>query len=127
MMKYFLTLNLLALCLRSLSVSAETPKLIVTIVVDQLRYDYLERFRDQFTTNGFRLLMDRGAFMTSARYDYVPTVTAPGHSTYLSGTPPSVHGIIGNEWFDRQQRTNIVAVDDPAYVGVGSLSTNIHI
>jgi predicted AlkP superfamily pyrophosphatase or phosphodiesterase len=127
MIKFLLMFNLLGLGLHCQPLVADTPKLIVAIAVDQLRYDYLERFEDQFTTNGFRLLMDHGAFMTSARYDYVPTVTAPGHATYLSGTPPSVHGIIGNEWFDRQKRTKVVAVDDADYEGVGTVSTNVHI
>lgn len=126
-MKYVLLFHLFVLLLHCPSLCAENPKLLVAVVVDQLRYDYLERFEDQFTTNGFRLLMDQGAFMTAAHFSYVPTVTAPGHATYLSGAPPSVHGIIGNEWFDRQKRKSVVAVDDADYVGVGSVSTNVHI
>jgi len=117
----------LALCLTAARVPAATPKLIVTIVVDQMRYDYLERFYDQFSRRGFRLLMDHGAFMTAAEYDYIPTVTAPGHASYLSGAPPSVHGIIGNDWFDRQKRKAMSAVYDPASVGVGTTSTNVHV
>ena len=73
------------------------PKLIVAILIDQMRYDYLERFHDQFSTNGFRLLADRGVFLTFAHYNYVPTVTGPGHASFLSGSTPMVHGIIANE------------------------------
>lgn len=65
--------------------------------------------------------------MTSAAYDYCPTITAPGHASNLSGTPPSIHGIIGNDWFDRQKRRSIGAVSDSAYQGVGTTSTNIHV
>lgn len=106
---------------------ADPPKLIVAIVVDQMRYDYLERFEDQFVRDGFRLLMDRGAYMTSAHYNYYPTVTAPGHASYLSGTTPAMHGIVGNDWFDRRQKKIISSVDDPAFEGVGTVSTNVHI
>ncbi|MBI1177790.1 alkaline phosphatase family protein [bacterium] len=113
--------------LAALQIHAAMPKLVVTIIVDQMRYDYLERFHDQFSHGGFRFLMDHGAFMTSAHYNYCPTVTAPGHASYLSGTPPAVHGIIGNDWFDRQKKKTIAAVYDPACEGVGTTSTNIHV
>ena len=110
-------------CLLTVPVKAETPKLIVAILVDQLRYDYLERFEEQFTTNGFRLFTEQGVFMTFARYDYFPTVTAPGHATFLSGSTPSAHGIIGNEWFDRQKRRVVYCVEDPSVNGVGTTVT----
>src|SRR4051794_3816923 len=98
--------RLFSLLLAALSLGQTTPfatdlpKLVVTIIVDQMRYDYLERAPDKFTNEGFRLLTDRGAFMTFARYNYFPTITGPGHASYLSGSPPAVHGIIGNDWFD---------------------------
>jgi predicted AlkP superfamily pyrophosphatase or phosphodiesterase len=100
--------------------AAEPPKLVVAIVVDQLRYDYLERFNDQFGKGGFRLLMEEGAFLTSAHYNYAPTVTGPGHATILSGAPPSVHGIIGNDWFDKRTGKNLNCVADPDVEGVGA-------
>src|SRR3954469_9350756 len=75
------------------------PKLVVAILVDQMRYDYLERFHDQYGAGGFRMLTDHGAFMTFARYDYIPTITAPGHASFFSGAPPAAHGIIANDWF----------------------------
>jgi len=76
------------------------PKLVVTIVVDQFRYDYLTRFRSEFH-GGIARLLDQGAVFVDARYRQYPTVTAVGHSTLLSGATPSVSGIISNEWFDR--------------------------
>lgn len=110
-----------ALALLSFSaVAAAPPKLIVAIVVDQLRYDYLERFGEHFTTNGFRLFMDQGVTMLSAHYDYVPTVTGPGHATIFSGAPPMMHGIIGNDWFDRKTGKDINCVEDQAVDGVGA-------
>ena len=96
------------------------PKLIVAILVDQLRYDYLERFNSQFTSNGFRLFMDHGAFMTFAHYNYVPTVTGPGHASFLSGSTPMMHGIIANEWFDRKSGKVVGCVEDQSVDGVGA-------
>lgn len=101
-------------------VRAQTPKLVVTIVVDQMRYDYLERASDKFVNEGFRLLMERGAFMTSARYNYFPTFTGPGHASYLSGSGPAVHGIIGNDWFNRQTGKTIYCCEDTNVVAVGT-------
>jgi predicted AlkP superfamily pyrophosphatase or phosphodiesterase len=106
------------------SARAETPKLVVAILVDQLRYDYLERFQDQFTTNGFRMFLDRGAFMTFARYDYSPTVTGPGHASFLSGSTPAMHGIIANDWIDKKTRRNVYCCDDPSVEGVGTTNGN---
>ncbi len=102
---------------------AERPKLIVAILIDQLRYDYLERFSDQFGEGGFRLLTERGAFMTSANYEYGPTTTGPGHASFLSGATPDAHGVIGNEWFDRQTGKFVYCVGDPSAQGVGTLTT----
>ena len=104
------------------AVGATEPKLVVAIMVDQMRYDYLERFASFFSTNGFRLLMDRGAFMTFGRYNYVPTVTGAGHASYLSGAGPAEHGIIGNSWFDKVRRKNVYCVGDSSVEVVGSSS-----
>lgn len=61
------------------------PKLVVVIVIDQFRGDYLERYRDQFSESGFRLFLDRGAYFTDCNYNYANTRTAPGHATLLAG------------------------------------------
>ena len=103
--------------------AAETPKLVVTIVVDQLRYDYLERAPEKFANEGFRLLTERGAFMTFARYNYFPTVTGPGHASYLSGSPPGVHGIIGNDWYDKRAGKDQYCCGDTNVVAVGPRKT----
>ncbi len=117
----FSALTLGLLILRP-ALAATPPKLIVAILVDQLRYDYLERFQDHFSTNGFRLFLDRGVFMTSAHYDYIPTLTAPGHASFLSGSGPAQHGIIGNEWFDKKTRKTMYCVQDSSVKGVGAAS-----
>ncbi|MDP8981409.1 MAG: alkaline phosphatase family protein [Acidobacteriota bacterium] len=89
------------------------PKLVLAIVVDQFRYDYLTRFRKDYTA-GFARMLDRGAVFTDAHYIHVPTVTAVGHSTFLSGAPPSLSGIIANDWFDRETGKRVTSVSDPA-------------
>jgi predicted AlkP superfamily pyrophosphatase or phosphodiesterase len=94
------------------------PKLIVTVVVDQFRYDYLTRYRTDFT-GGFHRLLTDGAVFTNANYQHVPAVTAVGHSTILSGAIPSISGIVANEWFDAQEKGHVTSVSDPATRLVG--------
>jgi len=77
------------------------PKLVLAVVVDQFRYDYLLRFRGDYH-GGIARLLAEGAVFADARYIHHPTVTAVGHSTFMSGATPSVSGIIGNTWFDRE-------------------------
>lgn len=87
------------------------PKLIIAIVIDQFRYDYLTRFRSEYHA-GFERLLTKGAVFTNARYEHFPTVTAIGHSTFLTGATPSLSGIIGNEWYDREERKTVTSVSD---------------
>lgn len=95
------------------------PKLVVMIVVDQFRYDYLTKFNAQFT-GGFRRLLDRGAVFTNAYYDHMPTVTAVGHSIVLSGAMPSSSGVVGNEWYDRDSGEQITSVSDDKVQQLGA-------
>lgn len=104
----------------ALGLNAAQPKLIVAILVDQLRYDYLERFEEHFTTNGFRLFTDRGVFMTFAHYNYIPTITGPGHASFLSGATPMMHGIIANDWYDRNTGKEMYCTEDQSVDGVGA-------
>ena len=90
------------------------PKLVVFLIVDQFRYDYLERFDDLLGNDGFKRLTNNGANFTNANYDYVPTYTAPGHAAISSGSNPAQNGIIGNNWFDRETGKLRIMVSDPA-------------
>ena len=99
------------------------PKLIVVIVIDQFRADYLERYRDQFGNGGFRLFLDHGAYFTDCNYDYANTRTAPGHATLFSGSYTSGHGIIANEWWDPAKKKRVTSVEDDATRLVGVAST----
>ena len=88
------------------------PKVVVIVVVDQLRGDMIERYHDQFTDGGFRLLMDRGAWFSSCYYNYANTRTAPGHATIGTGTYTLGHGILSNEWYDPELKKIISSVED---------------
>lgn len=90
------------------------PRLVLLIVVDQFRYDYLERFGDLFGPNGFKRLLRDGASWAQANYDHVPTYTAPGHGTMMTGAWPAESGIIANEWVDRPTGKRITSVTDDA-------------
>jgi len=97
------------------SVRTAKPKLVLVIVVDQFRYDYLERFGDLFGPTGFKKLLKSGALFTNANYDYVPTYTACGHAAIFSGSIPAQNGIVGNTWFDRESgRVRVMVADDAA-------------
>jgi hypothetical protein len=85
---------------------------VLLIVVDQFRYDYLERFGDLFAPNGLRRLLREGASWTQSNYDHMPTYTAPGHGTMMTGAYPAESGIIGNEWLDRATGLRITSVSD---------------
>src|SRR5271157_2489116 len=100
------------------------PKLVVVIVIDQFRGDYLERYRDQFGDGGFRLFLDRGAYFTDCNYDYANTRTAPGHATLFTGSYTSGHGIVANEWWDPHKKKFVTSVEDDStsLVGLGSVA-----
>jgi predicted AlkP superfamily pyrophosphatase or phosphodiesterase len=123
--KYFLLLlaSLTALIGLSLPVFASAydghPKLVVVIVIDQFRGDYLERYRDQFGDAGFRLLLDHGAYFPNCNYNYANTRTAPGHSTLFTGAYSNGHGIAANEWWDQKKKRMVTSVEDDATKLVG--------
>jgi predicted AlkP superfamily pyrophosphatase or phosphodiesterase len=95
------------------------PKLIVVIVIDQFRGDYLERYRDQFGDGGFRFLLDHGANFANCNYNYANTRTAPGHATLFTGAYSNGHGIAANEWWDPKKNKMITSVEDDATKLVG--------
>lgn len=96
------------------------PKLIVGIVVDQMRYDYIYRFWDKFGSDGFKKLVNQGYFCKNTNYNYVPTYTGPGHASIYSGTTPAVHGIIANDWYDKTTGKAMYCAEDNTVIGVGT-------
>jgi predicted AlkP superfamily pyrophosphatase or phosphodiesterase len=106
------------------------PKLVVVIVIDQFRGDYLERYRDQFGDGGFRVFLDHGAYFSDCNYDYANTRTAPGHATLFTGSYTSGHGIVANEWWDPQKKKRVTSVEDDTtklvgHAGVGTSPHNL--
>jgi Type I phosphodiesterase / nucleotide pyrophosphatase len=100
------------------------PKLVVIIVIDQFRGDYLERDRDQFGEGGFRVFLDRGAYFTDCNYDYANARTAPGHATLFTGAYAGGHGILANEWWDPRKKKLVTSVEDGTAKLVGVTSTS---
>ncbi len=97
------------------------PKVVVILVIDQFRADYLERFRTDFKGHGFRLFLDRGAYFPDCYYGYANTKTAPGHATIGTGAYTDGHGISSNEWWDldRNKQRPVSSVEDERYALVG--------
>jgi len=94
------------------TVRSKRPRLVLLIVVDQFRYDYLDRFDDLFVANGLRRLTREGASWTQSNYDHFPTYTAPGHGTIMTGAYPAETGIVGNDWPDRTTGKRVSSVSD---------------
>lgn len=102
----------------------KAPKLMVGIVVDQMCYEYLYRYFDQFSDSGFVKLMQQGTNCKNIHYNYVPTFTGPGHASIYTGTTPNNHGIIANQWFVKETGKSINCVEDKSFHTVGSTSSN---
>ena len=115
--------NLLFFLLILLGYSASSenkkPKLVVAIVIDQMRYDFLENLSHRYSDNGFNRLVNEGFNCKNNFFNYVPTVTGPGHSSISTGSTPKTHGIVGNNWYDRERKHSIYCTDDSNYNNVG--------
>ncbi len=96
------------------------PKLVVGIVVDQMRYDYLYRYYDKFGTNGFRRLMDEGFNARNNHYHYAATYTGPGHAAIYTGSTPALNGIVGNDFYDRRLGRSLYCAEDTTVSTVGN-------
>jgi predicted AlkP superfamily pyrophosphatase or phosphodiesterase len=98
----------------------DRPRLVVGIVVDQMRYDYLYRYYDAYGLDGFKRLLNEGFSCENTLYNYWPTYTGPGHAAIYTGTTPSVNGIIANEWYDRQWGRHRYVTTDTLVEAVGA-------
>ena len=98
------------------------PKLMVGIVVDQMRYDYLVRFYDKYGDGGFKRLMGEGFDFRNHHFNYIPTYTAPGHASVFTGTTPKYHGIISNNWYDKELKKGVYCASDDSVQPVGTTS-----
>jgi len=98
------------------------PKLVIGMVVDQMRWDYLYRYYDRYTKNGFKRLINDGFSAENTLIPYTPTITACGHASVYTGSVPAINGIIGNNWFDPQIGRDVYCVEDKNVQTVGSTS-----
>lgn len=107
---YFLSITFpFCLLINSQTIS---PKLVVAVVVDQMKYEYVDRFWSNYGDNGIKKLTKNGAFCRNTNYNYIPTYTGPGHASIFTGTSPSVHGIIGNNWYNRKDFSPVYCAGD---------------
>jgi predicted AlkP superfamily pyrophosphatase or phosphodiesterase len=97
----------------------QRPKLVVGIVVDQMKMEYLYRFSDDFSPNGFKRLINNGYTFQNMHFNYMPTYTGPGHASIFTGTTPATHGIVGNEWFSRTLGKEKYCTEDAAVQTIG--------
>lgn len=100
------------------------PKLIVGIVVDQMRQDYLYKYADRYSQDGFKRLMNGGFMMKNGHYNYIPTYTGPGHASVYTGTTPATHGIISNSWYVKSTGKSIYCAGDSTVTNVGGTPGN---
>ena len=120
--------KLVILCVAFISIAAHSqnpnrPKLVVGVVVDQMRWDYLYHFYNRYENNGFRRLLREGFSCENTFIPYTPTYTAPGHTSIYTGSVPALHGIMGNSWYDEKQKKEVYCTDDSSVNTVGSSST----
>ncbi len=126
-MKY-LKLTLAILCTSTLFAQTKPstlarPKLVVGVVVDQMRYDYWYRYYDKYTEGGFKRLLREGFNCRNHHYHYALTVTAAGHASVYTGSAPAIHGIVGNDWYDQRLGKGMYCTADSTVQTVGS--TNV--
>ncbi len=100
--------------------SNTSPKLVVGIVVDQMRYDYLTRFQSKYGSGGFKRMMNEGFNCKNNHFNYVPTYTGPGHASVYTGTTPKYHGIIGNNWYDKELKSMVYCAGDTTVQSLGT-------
>ena len=125
MKKWLVTIGLLSIVQGVIGQDApfEKPKLVVGIVVDQMRFDYLTRFWDRYSDGGFKRMVSEGFNAKNHHFNYVPTATGPGHASVYTGTTPSVHGILGNNWYDKFLKESVYCAADENFPDLGTEQT----
>jgi predicted AlkP superfamily pyrophosphatase or phosphodiesterase len=121
-MRKSLLLFLLLIVIGGSAQTLSRPKLVVGLVVDQMRWDFLYRFHDRYGAGGFKRLLGEGFSCENTFIPYTPTYTAPGHTCVYTGSVPSLHGIVGNNWYDKSIRDIVYCTDDSSVKSVGSSS-----
>jgi predicted AlkP superfamily pyrophosphatase or phosphodiesterase len=120
----FILLILLSVQVAFAQKATKKPKLVVGIVVDQMRQEYFYRFGERYGEGGFKRFTDQGFMMTNGHYNYIPTYTGPGHASVYTGTTPATHGIIANNWYVRSLNRSIYCAEDSTVTNVGGTPEN---
>ena len=120
--KAFFVLLIFFNAFNSVSAQSARPKLVVGIVIDQMRWDYLYRYADRYGTGGFKRLLNEGFSCENTFIPYTPTVTAVGHTCAYTGSVPALHGIISNSWYNKAERRFVYCAEDNSVQTVGSTS-----
>ena len=123
-MKHFFILTALSLSIsnvfsQDMSIPPEKPSLVVGIIISEMRYDYLIRFRENFSENGFNKLLSTGTVFKNAHHDYLITESGPGYATLSTGAYPDVHGIVANFWYERLRNNVNFCIRDEKVNSVG--------
>lgn len=113
---FFITLSALA--------QNQRPKLVVGIVVDQMRYDYLTRFESKYGEGGFKRMIREGFNCKNNHFNYIPTYTGPGHASIYTGTTPKYHGVIANHWYDKETKKMVYCTSDDTMESIGTMASS---
>ncbi|MBC7866373.1 MAG: alkaline phosphatase family protein [Gloeobacteraceae cyanobacterium ES-bin-316] len=105
---------------KNLNPPVACPKLVVGLVIDQMRWDYLYRYQNLYSSGGFKRLLSQGYSFENTMVPFTPTYTAPGHTGIYTGSVPAIHGIVGNNWFDKNTNRSVYCTDDSTVTSVGS-------
>lgn len=127
-MKHLIVVSFIFIFFTGLNVYAQEnlrkPKIIIGIVVDQMRQEYIYKYHDRYTEGGFKRLVNEGYMMKNAHFNYIPTFTGPGHASIYTGTTPATHGIIANNWYVRSLGQSIYCVSDSTVSYIGGSEKN---
>ena len=118
-MKRFVFIVLISLSMPAMAQDVK-PKLVVGIVVDQMRQDFIYRYWDNYSDRGFKRMISNGYMLKNFHYNYAQTVTGAGHASIYTGTTPTYHGVIGNSWFDKDSGKYVNCVGDDSVATVGA-------
>jgi predicted AlkP superfamily pyrophosphatase or phosphodiesterase len=116
----FLSCSITNVVFSQTQTTPDKPKLIIGIVVDQMRYDFITRYWDKYGSGGFRRLLAEGYSCDDTHYNYVPTYTGPGHAAIFSGSVPAIDGVIANDWYDRSLGRSVYCVEDDTAHTIGA-------
>ncbi|WP_256010726.1 alkaline phosphatase PafA [Desertivirga xinjiangensis] len=126
-LRNYLLLGCICFCTQAFSQkkqeSLPRPKLVVGLVIDQMRWDYLYRYYERYNNDGFKRLLNEGFSYENTYIPYIPTYTAIGHSTIYTGSVPAIHGIAGNEWIEQSNGYKMYCTEDSSVESVGTSSS----